>query len=326
MTTVRNKHDDALISNMGEELRDGYIVSAKMKKVWQIQLEMVVKLLEICKRHDLKIWAFGGTLLGAVRHGGYIPWDDDIDLVMFREDFDKLQKLPAEEFLPYKFQSPATEPSYIHPHGQMRNSSTAAILPIDINQTFDQGIFIDIMIHDFVPDNIDETCELLKRRDAMRCDMFFRNYNPSLFNRSFKTILSTVSRLIRYKIRGLYNIYKESEDIFLKYNNLSSAKVCSSLTGMHNYQRRIFESSWYDKTIEVPFENIKLPIPAEYDKCLKMQYGDYLTPAKAPTTHGSVIFDTERSYKEILKQLRRDKKKGVKGKLRYLLTPSPARN
>ena len=74
-----------------------YIVSEEMKKVRDVQVEMVTFLLKVCQKHNLKIWADGGTLLGAVRHKGYIPWDDDIDLLMFREDYDKFLKVAPSE-------------------------------------------------------------------------------------------------------------------------------------------------------------------------------------------------------------------------------------
>uniref|UniRef100_UPI0027346B1B LicD family protein n=1 Tax=uncultured Duncaniella sp. TaxID=2768039 RepID=UPI0027346B1B len=76
--------------NLSEEIRNGYTVSTLSKRVWQIQLDMLGVLLKVCKKYNLKIWAEGGTLIGAIRHKGFIPWDDDIDISISRPDYEKL--------------------------------------------------------------------------------------------------------------------------------------------------------------------------------------------------------------------------------------------
>ena len=81
-----------------EEIRSGFLVTEKRKKVWAAELQMLEKFDEICQKHNLTYYAYYGTLLGAVRHQGFIPWDDDIDVVMFRDDYEKFQAIAPEEF------------------------------------------------------------------------------------------------------------------------------------------------------------------------------------------------------------------------------------
>ena len=80
------------------EIRCGYYVSDSMKKVWAIELDLIRKFVEVCDKHGLRYFMDGGTLLGAVRHQGFIPWDDDADMIMPREDYNKLWYVAAEEF------------------------------------------------------------------------------------------------------------------------------------------------------------------------------------------------------------------------------------
>ena len=139
--------------NLESETRKGYLISAKMKKVWAVEMELLKKLLEVCEKYHLRIWAEGGTLLGTIRHHGYIPWDDDIDMAMLREDYDKLQAIAKEEFkTPYFFQSGYTD---LFPNGlsRIRKDGTAAIMDQAINRNYHQGIFIDIFPLDVMPDD-----------------------------------------------------------------------------------------------------------------------------------------------------------------------------
>ncbi|WP_289388996.1 LicD family protein, partial [uncultured Duncaniella sp.] len=112
--------------NLSEEIRNGYTVSTLSKRVWQIQLDMLGVLLKVCKKYNLKIWAEGGTLIGAIRHKGFIPWDDDIDMIMLRDDYTRLVEVAPIEFkYPYFFQAAETEKNYIRGHAQLRKSDTA---------------------------------------------------------------------------------------------------------------------------------------------------------------------------------------------------------
>ena len=138
-----------------EEIRCGYTVTRKMKKVWAVELDLLNELLRVCNKYNIKIFASGGTMLGAVRHKGFIPWDDDIDMGMLRKDYDKLCKIANKEFqYPYFFQTNYTDPGTLRGHAQLRNSNTTSFLQNEGSEySFNQGIFIDIFPMDFLLQN-----------------------------------------------------------------------------------------------------------------------------------------------------------------------------
>lgn len=293
--------------NLDKEIRQDYEISSEMKKVWNIQMKLLTKLLDVCNRHHLKVWADGGTLLGTVRDHGYIPWDDDIDMVMLREDYDKLLKIAPTEFdEPFFFQDVYTDKSYPRGHSQLRYNGTAAILPSDINCPFNQSIFIDIFVYDFLPK--DKTF-LLK---AMRKAEFYRFVlNQKVYG---KVSFEHPKMMIKYLFSQVYMAFHNFKDVFGKiqkcytsYGVKMSDKLSCPMFAVHltfDVQRK---TEWYSDTLYMPFEDIQMPVPVGYDKILTNQYGDYMTPVKAPSYHGGVIFDTERPYTEVLKDIKSGK-------------------
>lgn len=293
--------------NLDKEIRDGYEISSEMKKVWDIQTKMVKKLLEVCAKYNLKVWADGGTLLGTVRHHGYIPWDDDIDMVMLREDYDKLLEIAPKEFEePFFFQDVYTDKSYPRGHSQMRYNGTAAILPYDIKCPFNQSIFIDIFVYDLLPKNKGALVGAMRKAEFCRFML-----NQSIWGRfSFFHPKGTAVYLLAkmyVAFKGLVNVYEKMQGCYTHYDVKMSDVYSCPMFGIHNAFDLQRKKEWYSNTIYMPFEDFQMPVPVGYDEILTQQYGDYMTPVKAPSLHGSVIFDTERPYTEVLKDIKSGK-------------------
>lgn len=288
---------------------DDYVPSASMRQVWACELDLLKHLLDVCERNNLKIWAEGGTLLGAIRHHGFIPWDDDIDMAMFRDDYDKLLSIAGKEFKePYFFQTAYSDKHYIRGHAQLRNSNTTAIIPMDIKQPFNQGIFIDIFVYDAVPSTLKEIDMQKRKVDLIRKFMYWRYY-WYMANHSFSRMFALAFAKIFAPLINHVKMYRYLEDIFRSYTIREDGYVALNMfsySNMNVYKHAVKD---YAQTIYVAFEDIKIPVPIGYNNILTTQYGrDYMTPRRLPSMHGSnVLFDTTRPYEEVIKELRNKK-------------------
>jgi phosphorylcholine metabolism protein LicD len=288
-----------------EEIRSGYTVSSKIKEVWLCEIDLVLELLRVCEKYNLKCWLDAGSLLGAIRHKGFIPWDDDIDMCMFREDYDILVQVAAKEFKnPYLFQTAYTDKNYIRGHAQMRNVHTTAILKGDIYQQFNQGIFIDIFVLDGVSNNPQYLSGQKRELFFLKKLMSTTFYGKISVKRPFHLFPIIISKwLFGYNNRYM-KLFERYENI-LRSVNIENVEYIAPLGFKFDTNKRIRNKHIYDETVMLDFEFIHLPAPAGYHEFLTNRYGNYMQQKQLPTTHGAVIFDTEKPHKEVLKELRK---------------------
>lgn len=292
-----------------EEIRCDYLVDSEMKKVWAVELDLLDQLLNVCKKHDIKIFASGGTLLGTVRHEGFIPWDDDIDMMMFREDYEKLCEVAKTEFEePYFFQTEYTDPGSLRGHAQLRNSETTGILKNEKDKyRFNQGIFLDIFPLDVVVD--DEALFEKQYRQARRykklAGLFSKlstRYVPNTKHK-LKGVVKHLLYLLGNKPLRLLKLeewaYKRFEKTCMKYNGEPTERVSTLSFQFANRQHFKYRKD-FEEVIDMPFEFMMIPVGKEYDHALQQRYGEYRKIVKAGSCHGGVIFDVERSYKEYI--------------------------
>ena len=287
--------------NPRQELVNGFLVTEKRKRLWNAQFEMMQMLLEICKRHNLTIWISGGTILGAVRHKGFIPWDDDIDMQMPRQDYDRLLEIGPSEFkYPFFFQSAYSDEEYWKPFCRIRNSATTAIELRDINRgNYNQGIFIDIFPLDGVDDNEEVFKTKIEWKRSLITYLTHPNnkipYNPfRLFGNDYKRFRKRyqTGKDIVKSFGAKISAYKEMECRF------RSVKLESSkLAGPVQFEDKdLYPSNIFQGTTYLDFEGIKVPVMNGYETFLRIQYGDYMVPVKSPSLHGSLAIDTEKPY------------------------------
>ena len=283
--------------NLESEVRGGYTIPTEMKKVWKVQMDLLKKLLEVCEKYHLRIWADGGTLLGTVRERGYIPWDDDIDMAMLRDDFDKLVQVAPKEFShPFFFQYGYTEDYYPLGHAKLRMDNTTAIEPDKKYAHIHQGIFIDIFPYDAVPDNPDKWNRLISERSK-----FFSSFLMCLSPLSFLHPGRSINTL-RYRLHYKDN-FSQFENLF-RENSIMENKYVSCLSFIVDEQHFFRKKEWYRGTVYMPFEDIMMPIPEGYHFILEKQYGDYMTPKKSQGYHAFWKLDAESSYKKHISDLK----------------------
>lgn len=283
-----------------EEVRCGYTVTEKTKKVWAVQLAMLDEVERICRKYGWKYFADSGTLIGTVRDKGYIPWDDDIDLVMLREDYEQFVRLAPEELKEgLVLQTAYTEENYLRGHAQIRDSRTTGCNREDKMAGYNCGIFIDIFPLDGMPDG-----KLASRWWAFLVrtawTVLYTWYRFDYYDRKTAAgkMLHGLGKALNIPMRRAYRRY---EKLCMRYAGKDTKRVCDTVFIRH-LEKNTWERSWFDRAVYMPFENRMIPVPEGYDGRLKAEYGDYMKPAQAPTMHGGLVLEPEIPYRDMIVQ------------------------
>lgn len=233
--------------------------------------EMLLAFDTFCREHDLPYFLGYGTLLGAIRHGGIIPWDDDIDVLMFREDYDRLLTYSAisEDIDVVSYRT--NTDSYYHPyvHANLIDKTTVRISHHTRIKT-GQGLFVDIFPLDAIPDGEEQEKAFTRRVlrwNTMRSLSIVKNDKKGLK----ALVLSAVSFFL-YLLNPLW-ITKKEDKISQSYNGTKTERV-----GVLIFPKSRWNREWFAKRAERDFSGKPLWIPEQYDAILKTSYGDYMTP------------------------------------------------
>lgn len=286
---------------LDEETRCGYFISSDMKAVWAVELDLLSELDKVCKRLSIKYFLDAGNLLGAVRDGKFIPWDDDIDLVMLRNDYDKLMKDGLCLFqYPYFLQCPYSDKEYARPHAQLRNSNTCAAMKNEGKSViFNQGIFIDIFPLDGILEN-DLNCQIKMVKKIKKPAKYISfHHSKKLHVELFRKIRANIYKAIYGDIPTIF----ERLDNYVRQS--SEERYVDKVTFRDDVSKICYlKKSWFEQSVVLEFEEFKCAVPSAYDEILKAYYGtDYMTPKQQSTVHGGnggMIFDAYKPYKDVL--------------------------
>ena len=271
-----------------EEVRRGYRVSPEMKRVWAVEIDLLKEFERVCDKFGLKYSLFGGSMLGAVREKGFIPWDDDIDVVMDRKDYDVLISHGDEFKSPYFLQTPLTDEDYFIDVVKLRNTATTGATWLDMYSRFNSGIFIDIFVIDGVP------------RNPFRRMVKYLRYK----------FLGGLIYGIFYGMQGVQCFFKRRFRILVPTKRMYRRfdRICSKecdFKALRAYVYYIqqagntFPLDCMDDMVTMPFEYVDVKVCGCFDEFLRKQYGsDYMTPKCIPTMHGKTYFDTSIPFDE----------------------------
>lgn len=288
---------------LDEEVRCDYTVSHEMKKVWAVELDLLVQLQKICNKYGIRYCVSGGTILGAVRHNGFIPWDDDIDVMLMRDQYEELCKHADEFKNPYFFQTAWRDPGFYAGHARLRNILTTAIQKNTLpkGRKYNQGIFIDVFPIDAIPDEME-----LRRKQARRCKSFrkiARNMHylidfPVYTNsRKVKKIAARCLNVI-YPHLKFYELFEKECQRYNDQNTKLVSKLCMDAEDIKLYQDR----NDFDEFIMMDFEFIQVPIPKSFDRYLSYKYGNYMEFVRDLNYHGELILDADTPYDKWIRQ------------------------
>lgn len=280
-----------------EELRDGFWVSVETKAVWGVLLDMLEILMKVCEKHGLRFFMAGGSMLGAARHNGFIPWDDDIDVAMPRKDYNKLKKVLANELPDHLVvQLMGQGDDSYWPFIKIRNCNTAGVFTYhtDHHMRHNMGMFLDILPIDGVPQG------RLARR------IFDRIYIEFSYLRRWPT-LELDNRLVNRIRRGGYRLLGRHFlfSLYDKYLTLCS-KVCTkkaaeAIAYVGVKDALIWDVAWFDDVCLHDFEYLKVPLPRDFEKSLSRHYGpNWRTPVRGTARHEHLDLSTTKGWKQVL--------------------------
>ena len=279
-----------------DEVRDGFFVTGIMKKCWAAQLEVLSDISRVCKRYGIRWYADCGTLLGAVRHGGFIPWDDDLDICMFRDDYYKFLSVASRELTniwpEYRILNYHDE-EYWEPMSRIVNSDNVSFSSDRIEKfhgyPFCAGI--DIFPLDFV---CRDEGEEKARKELFKAifELADSDYAETIDKSMLEELAKSVGKKYDDSKSAKLQLYEWGEIVSSLYRREEADNVCL----MHFWYKNndhIYPMELFEKTIEIPFETTYIQAPVGYDTVLKIEYGDYMKLVKSSGLHDYPHYDSQ---------------------------------
>ena len=285
-----------------DEVRYGFYVPTAIKQAWGAELQILAEIDRICKKYNIRYFAEWGTLIGAVRHGGFVSWDDDLDIGMLREDYERFKEVAKDE-LPGEFA--------IHDYATKENHWLFLSRVVNCNQicfeeehlrkyhNFPYIATVDIFVMDYLYRDEEQEkarCEEIKHILAVADQIIEGRMQDSvreMFLQELENKYHTkLPRTENARELGI-SLYRLAELQMARVSADESDAVAQIFPWVLKGNRGL-PKKCYDTLVRLPFEEITIPVPADYDTALRYRYGDYMTIRKVWGGHDYPYFEGQR--------------------------------
>jgi len=286
-----------------DEVRCGFMVPAPIKQAWAAELEVLAEIDRVCRKHNIKYFADWGTLLGAVRHGGFIPWDDDLDIVMKREDYDKFMTVARFDMDEgFDVQTFRNQNDYWLFMGKVVGKNRFCFEKEHLRRfhNFSYIASVDIFVLDYVhadPEKEEKRRNLCKYMLGVADAIVEGSLNAAEREKRLRDIEEmrgiSVNRISDAVEMGIY-LYGEVEKIFAEVPEQDADVLAQMFPWGLKGTARQYPKEYYAEQIYLPFECTAIPVPLAYDKMLHMRYGDFLKIRKVGGAHDYPFFEGQK--------------------------------
>ncbi len=254
-----------------------------LKKLQKYQIEILDEVVRICQKHKIQYFIIGGNLIGAIRHKGFIPWDDDLDIAMMREDYDKFLEVATQEIDKRMLVDYAENNEYYYlPFAKIRLRDSIYEEPEQKNYQGPKGIWINI----FPMDNANQEDSLFIRwQTFLKESIHFINAIKANVTSEKNSIMKKIIRFI-FKPISTQKLVRLQQKI-MKWENRKEAKYCISFGARYGMRKQTMLKSVFLPATQVEYEGKMYDAPGNYEFYLKRVYGDYMTlpPENKRVTH-----------------------------------------
>lgn len=273
-----------------DEYRDGFFIPEKMKRAWAAMQEVLSEIIRVCEKYDIAYYADYGTLLGAVRHKGFVPWDDDVDISVQRKDYERLFKiLPSELPESYVVKSVYNTKMLESPTGCVMNRKTVETDASKLDGFHGCPYIVGVDV--FALDNIPDDEELAQTHTAMYNIAYdvAQRFDELKGTGELWGYLPQIEEICRVSLVRDDTLNSQLWVLADRIASLFAEDECQRVASMTELmvegKNHIRQKKWMETVEKLPFENIMINVPNGYDNILKVRYGDYMTPVRGTAVH-----------------------------------------
>ena len=289
------------------EIREGFYVESMMKRTWAAQMKVLMEVDRVCKKNGIRYFADWGTLLGAVRHKGFVPWDDDMDITMKRPDYNRFCLIAEQEMPGYNIVNIHTDPGWDGLTSRIVNGTKIRFSKEELDEFYGcpYVIGLDIFPLDYVAPTQEEDeiqCQILKVLDIFGQMVNEENrhipevqQNLRMLEQQYNVVFDD-NRYIKEQVLGL------SERFRMLYTDVDSDKVAIMTDHACMRPADVYPKEYYSDCIYMPFEYIQVPVPVGYEPILRQKYGkDYMIPRLGWADHAYPFYNKQKKivYKQM---------------------------